>query len=307
MQSCKFSHGKKLKMNKRNSAYNNILVVNVKSIKFEEKNENELATSNMAEPKLEAEQVLPSQPETGHETESEQMVQKEISETTIHEQENVDTSEIDVATKTSQSKPNYEMANIQASLIVSGKIVATFEEAIKSVDENGNVVTVSDIPSVFAQLERWIGIVSRTHGTIGSWASWDFYTKKAIETAAQEHKKYPSFLKKKHIIVKEYFDDKYVNKKQTRKNSSASSSVSSTNTKEQKSSKNNEFKGFATIKKALGYLKCKLDGNGLISNDVAHVLLRGRFNLNRPIVKVKPNKGRNNKQQHNHSFNQSKK
>ena len=301
MLSCKFSHGKKLKMNKRNSVYNNILVVNVKNIKFEEKNENESATSNMAEPKLEAklEQVLPSQPET------EQVVNKEVSETTIHEQEKVNTSEIDVTTKTSQSKTNYEMANIQASLIVSGKIVATFNEAIKSVDENGNVVTVSDIPSVFAQLERWIGIVSRTHGAIGSWASWDFYTKKALETAAQEHKKYPSFLKKKHIIVKEYFDDKYVNKKQTRKSSSASSS--STNTKEQKSSKNNEFKGFATIKKALGFLKCKLDGNGLISNDVANVLLRGRFNLNRPIVKVKQNKGRNNKQQHNRLINQSKK
>ena len=301
MQSCKFSHGKKLKMNKRNSAYNNILVVNVKSIKLEEKIKTESANSNMADPKLEAEQVLPSQPET------EQVIQKEVSETTIHEQENVDASETDVATKTSQSKPNYEMANVQASLIVSGKIVATFEETIKSVDENGNVVTVSDIPSVFAQLERWIGIVSRTHGAIGSWASWDFYTKKALETAAQEHKKYPSFMKKKHIIVKEYFDDKYVNKKPTRKNSSASSSASasSTNTKEQKSSKNNEFKGFATIKKALGFLKCKLDGNGLISNDVAHVLLRGRFNLNRPIVKVKPNKGRNNKQRHTHSFNQS--
>ena len=154
-------------------------------------------------------------------------------------------------------------------------------------------------------MERWIGIVSRTHGAIGSWASWDFYTKKALETAAQEHKKYPSFLKKKHIIVKEYFDDKYVNKKPTRKSSSASSSA--TNTKEQKSSKKNEFKGFATIKKALGFLKCKLDGNGLISNDVAHVLLRGRFNLNRPIVKVKQNKGRNNKQQHNRLINQSKK
>ena len=299
MLSCKFSHGKKLKMNKHNSVYNNILVVNVKNIKFEEKNENESATSNIAETKLEVEQVLLSQPET------EQVVNKEVSETTIHEQENVNTSEIDAATKTSQSKQNYEMANIQASLIVSGKIVATFNEAIKSVDENGNVATVSDIPSVFAQLERWIGIVSRTHGTIGSWASWDFYTKKALETAAQEHKKYPSFLKKKHIIVKEYFVDKYVNKKPTRKNSSASSSA--TNTKEQKLSKNNEFKGFATVKKALGFLKCKLDGNGLISNDVAIVLLLCRFNLNRPIVKVKQNKGRNNKQQHNHSFNQFKK
>lgn len=296
MLSCKFSHGKKLKMNKRNSVYNNILVVNVKNIKFEEKNENKSATSNMAEPKLEVEQVLPSQPET------EQVVNKEVSEATIHKQENVNTSEIDAATKTSQSKPNYEMANIQASLIVSGKIVATFNEAIKSVDENGNVVTVSDIPSVFAQLERWIGIVSRTHGAIGSWASWDFYTKKALETAAQEHKKYPSFLKKKHIIVKEYFDDKYVNKKPTRKSSSASY----TNTKEQKTNKNNEFKGFATIKKALGYLKCKLDGNGVISNDVANVLLRGRFNLNRSIVKVKTNKGRDNKQRNNYSFNQSK-
>lgn len=285
-------------MNKRNSVYNNILVVNVKNIKLEEKNENESATSNIADPNAEV-QVLPSQPAT------EQVVHQAESETTVHEQQNVDASKTDVTPQPSQSKPNYEMENIQASLIVSGKIVATFEETIKSVDENGNVVTVSDIPSVFAQLERWIGIVSRTHGTIGSWASWDFYTKKALETAAQEHKKYPSFLKKKHIIVKEYFDDKYVNKKPTRKNSSASSSA--TNTKEQKSSKKNEFKGFATIKKALGFLKCKLDGNGLISNDVAHVLLRGRFNLNRPIVKVKPNKGRNNKQQHNRSFNQSKK
>lgn len=299
---CKLSYGKKLKMNKRNSAYNNILVVNVKSIKFEEKNENELVTSNMAEPKLEAEQVSSSQPETGHKTESEQMVQKEVSETTVHKQQDIDISETDAAPKPSQSKPNYEMADIQASLIVSGKIVATFNKAIKSVDENGNIVTFSDIPSVFAQLERWIGIVSRTHGAIGSWASWDFYTKKAIETAAQEHKKYPSFLKKKHIIVKEYFDDKYVNKKPTRKSSSASS----TNTKEQKQSKNNEFKGFSTIKKALGFLKCKLDGNGLTSNDVANVLLRGRFNLNRTIVKVKPNKERNNKQRHSHSFNQSK-
>lgn len=287
-------------MNKHNSAYNNILVVNVKTMKIEEKTKNESATSNMADPKLE--QALPLQSEVVQETENEKSVQKTDSENIVHEQQNVSVSEIDIAHKSSQSKPSYEMANIQASLIVSGKIVATFDETITSVDENGNIVTTSDIPSVFAQLERWIGIVSRTHGVIGSWASWDFYTKKALESAAQEYKKYPSFLKKKHILVKEYFDDKYVNKKPTRK----SSSVSSTNTKEQKQNKNNEFKGFATIKKALGFLKCKLDGNGLTSNDVANVLLRGRFNLNRPIVKVKPNKGQNNKQRHSHSFNQSK-
>ena len=268
-------------MNKHNSVYNNILVVNVKTMKIKEKTKNESATSNMAEPKLE--QALPLQSEVVQETENEKSVQKTDSEDIVHEQQNVSVSEIDIEHKSSQSKPSYEMANIQASLIVSGKIVATFDETITSVDENGNIVTTSDIPSVFAQLERWIGIVSRTHGVIGSWASWDFYTKKALETAAQEHKKYPSFLKKKHILVKEYFDDKYVNKKPTRK----SNSVSSTNTKEQKQNKNNEFKGFATIKKALGFLKCKLDGNGLTSNDVANVLLRGRFNLNRPIVKVK--------------------
>ena len=269
-------------------------------MKIKEKTKNESAISNMAEPKLE--QALPLQSEVVQETENEKSVQKTDSEDIVHEQQNVSVSEIDIDIehKSSQSKPSYEMANIQASLIVSGKIVATFDETITSVDENGNIVTTSDIPSVFAQLERWIGIVSRTHGVIGSWASWDFYTKKALETAAQEHKKYPSFLKKKHILVKEYFDDKYVNKKPTRK----SNSVSSTNTKEQ--NKNNEFKGFATIKKALGFLKCKLDGNGLTSNDVANVLLRGRFNLNRPIVKVKPNKGQNNKQRHSHSFNQSK-
>lgn len=287
-------------MNKHNSVYNNILVVNVKTMKIKEKTKNESAISNMAEPKLE--QALPLQSEVVQETENEKSVQKTDSEDIVHEQQNVSVSEIDIEHKSSQSKPSYEMANIQASLIVSGKIVATFDETITSVDENGNIVTTSDIPSVFAQLERWIGIVSRTHGVIGSWASWDFYTKKALETAAQEHKKYPSFLKKKHILVKEYFDDKYVNKKPTRK----SNSVSSTNTKEQKQNKNNEFKGFATIKKALGFLKCKLDGNGLTSNDVANVLLRGRFNLNRPIVKVKPNKGQNNKQRHSHSFNQSK-
>ena len=301
-----FSHRKKLKMNKHNSIYNNILVINVKSIKFEEKIENESATSNIADtklkPEMEVDQMSSSQSQREVVQEKEQSIHKTDSEELVNKQQNVSISEIDVTHKSSQSKPRYEMANIQASLIVSGKIVATFDETITSVDENGNIVTTSDIPSVFAQLERWIGIVSRTHGVIGSWASWDFYTKKAIETAAQEHKKYPSFLKKKHILVKEYFDDKYVNKKPTRK----SSSVSSTNTKEQKQNKNNEFKGFATIKKALGFLKCKLDGNGLTSNDVANVLLRGRFNLNRPIVKVKTNKGRNNKQRHSHSFNQSK-
>ena len=289
-------------MNKHHSVYNNILVVNVKTIKMEDQLDQQIedkstaSNMNMVEEKPELEQGT-TYAQSVQKTDSEASMQEQV-----HVEENVDVHD-KATSKQAQSKFHYEIANIQASLIVSGKIVASFDETIKSVGEDGNIATVSDIPSAFAQLERWIGIVSRTHGSIGSWASWDFYTKKALESAAQEHKKYPSFLKKKHIIVKEYFDDKYINKKPIRK----SKTNSNDNTKEQKTGKNNEFKGFATIKKALGFLKSKLDGNGLISNDVANILLRGRFNLNRPIVKTKPHKGRNNKQRQSHSFNQSQK
>lgn len=303
------SHGKKLKMNKHNSVYNNILVVNVKNIKIEDSLDKQVEDKKMTSNMVAGTGVgVAEQAQTQvHEQTAvyEPSVQQTDVEALVHVQENPDvhnqqnpiTSEIDIEPKPAQSNSHYEMANIQASLIVSGKIVASFDETIKHVDEDGNIVTDSDIPSIFAQLERWIGIMSRTHGSIGSWASWDFYTQKALESAAQEHNKYLSFLKKKHIIVKEYFDDKYIVNKPTRKN----------NFKEQKPTQNNEFKGFATVKKALGFLKCKLDKKGVMSNDIANILLRGRFNLNRPVVKVKQHKGRHNKQRYNHSLNQSKK
>ena len=63
-------------------------------------------------------------------------------------------------------------------------------------------------------LENWIGVQTRVHGTIGTWASWTEMARSVFTKMAEKHNKAPSFMKKKHIIIKDFFEDKYVNVKQ---------------------------------------------------------------------------------------------
>lgn len=123
-------------------------------------------------------------------------------------------------------------------------------------------------------LENWIGVQTRVHGTIGTWASWNEMAQSVLTKMAEKHKKAPSFMKKKHIVIKDFFEDKYVNVKQGKN----------------KKDKLEKFEGKVTLGKVTGFLKLRRNPIMFMPDVVASILLKGRFNLHKTLNKKQPQK-----------------